>query len=109
MGSGLVYGSLTQENGTVDSEETREGISCHGRGWDGDTRQHCWSGGRGQRPKEFRFCGAGFHGKHKAGEVVGFYSSSQLRRAGSKGSISAPLTLPACPLAAPIQRGDGVS
>uniref|UniRef100_A0A8C9FDB5 Protein strawberry notch homolog 2 n=1 Tax=Pavo cristatus TaxID=9049 RepID=A0A8C9FDB5_PAVCR len=86
MGSGVVGGSLTEENSTVDSEETREGISRHGRGWDGDTRQHCWSGGRGQRPKEFRFCGAGFQGKHEAGEVVGFCSSPQLRRAGSEGS-----------------------
>lgn len=93
MGSGLVCGSLTQENSTVDSVETREGISCHGRGWDGDTGQHCCSSGRGQRPKEFRSCVAGFQDRHKAGEVVGFYSFSQLRRGGSEGSTAARFML----------------
>lgn len=77
MGSGLVCGSLTQENSAVDSEETREGISCHGRGWDGDIRQHCWSGGRGQRVQVLWCWLSGQAQGRRGGGVLQFFPAEE--------------------------------
>lgn len=47
MSSGAVRVGLTLESRAVDTEETREGISCRDRGWGSGKQDSCCPFGRG--------------------------------------------------------------